>query len=131
MERLITKQQERLKYKMIIAVEGTKGFTDYEIFMRAMGVALSTPTVDLEIQVWSLGPHKINNFTAAFCNSSEHFLKTKGFKISFYKVTHAWVAENLNSVNYFSFFSLPNDPVSRMCKAAQSIEGCEVGIFRY
>ena len=62
MERLITKQQERLKYKMIIAVEGTKGFTDYEIFMRAMGVALSTPTVDSEIQVWSLGPHKINNF---------------------------------------------------------------------
>ena len=28
---------------MIIAVEGTKGFTDYETFMRAMGVALSQP----------------------------------------------------------------------------------------
>ncbi len=53
---------------MIIAVEGTKGFSDYEVFMRAMGVALSTPTVDSDIQVWSLGPHKINNFTAAFCN---------------------------------------------------------------
>jgi len=67
---------------VIIAVEGTKGFSDYEVFMRAMGVALSTPTVDSDIQVWSLGPHKINNFTAA-------------------------------------------------CKAAQDIEGCEVGIFRY
>jgi len=53
------------------------------------------------------------------------------FKISFYKVNHGWVAENLHSVNYFGFFSLPNDPVSRMCKAAQDIEGCEVGIFRY
>jgi hypothetical protein len=116
---------------MIIAVEGTKGFADYEIFMRAMGVALSNPTVDSEIQVWSLGPHKINSFTAAFCNSSEHFLKLKGFKISFYKVTHSWVAENLVNVNYFAYFSLPNDPTSRMCKAAQQIEGVEVGIFRY
>ncbi len=115
---------------MIIAVEGTKGFSDYEIFMRAMGVALSNPTVDSEIQVWSLGPHKINSFTAAFCNSSEHFLKLKGFKISFYKVAHQWVAENLNSVNYYAFFSLPKENESRMCRAAQLVEGCEVGIFR-
>ena len=31
---------------MIIVVEGTKSFNDYEIFMRAMGVALSTKTED-------------------------------------------------------------------------------------
>jgi hypothetical protein len=63
---------------MIIAVEGTKSFADYEIFMRAMSVALSN-IKDNEIQVWSLGPHAINNYTAAFCNSSENFLKQKGF----------------------------------------------------
>ena len=51
---------------MIICVEGTKSFEDYDIFMRAMGVALSIPMVDSDIQVWSLGPHKINSFTAAF-----------------------------------------------------------------
>ena len=28
---------------MIIVVEGTKSFEDYEVFMRAMGVALSNP----------------------------------------------------------------------------------------
>jgi hypothetical protein len=116
---------------MIIVVEGTKDFNDYEIFMRAMGVALSNPSLDSDIQVWSLGPHKINSFTAAFCNSSENFLKSKGLKISFYKVNHGWVAENLSSVNYFAFFSLPKEQESRMCKAAQQIEGCEVGIFRY
>ena len=115
---------------MIIAVEGTKEFQDYETFMRAMGVALSNPSLDSDIQVWSLGPHKINSFTAAFCNSSEHFLKLKGFKISFYKVAHQWVAENLNSVNYYAFFSLPKENESRMCRAAQLVEGCEVGIFR-
>lgn len=116
---------------MIIAVEGTKSFSDYDIFMRAMGVALSNPNVDRDIQVWSLGPHKINSFTAAFCNSSEHFLKVKGFKIAFYKVNAIWVAEHLNDVNYYAFFSLPKEPESRMCKAAQEIESCEVGIYRY
>lgn len=116
---------------MIIAVEGSKTFDNYDIFMRAMGVALSKPMSSNEIQVWSLGPHKINSFTASFCNSSESFLKNKGFKINFYKVSHAWVAENLSSVNYYAFFSLPKDQESRMCKAAQDIEGCEVGIFRY
>jgi hypothetical protein len=115
---------------MIIAVEGTKGFDDYETFMRAMGVALSNPNLDSDIQVWSLGPHKINSFTAAFCNSSEHFLKLKGFKVSFYKVSHQWVAENLHSVNYFAFFGQLKDDESRMFRSAKQIEGCEVGLFR-
>lgn len=116
---------------MIVTVEGTKDFNDYDIFMRAMTVALSSASTDNDIQIWSLGPHKINNFTASFCNSSENYLKSKGIKISFYKVNHKWVAENMHSVNYFAFFSLPKEPESRMCKAIQEVEGCEVGIFRY
>jgi len=116
---------------MIIAVEGTKSFDNYDIFMRAMGVALSLPSVDNDIQVWSLGPHKINSFTASFCNSSESFLKNKGFRIHFYKVGHAWVADNISSVNYYAFFSMPKESESKMCKLAQDIEGCEVGIFKY
>jgi len=116
---------------MIIAVEGTKQFENYDEFMRGMGVALSSPNVDSDIQVWSLGPHKINSFTAAFCNSSENFLKQKGFKIKFYKVNAIWTAEHLNDINYYLFFSQPKEPESRMCKAAQQVDGCEVAIFRY
>jgi hypothetical protein len=115
---------------MIIAVEGTKSFSDYEIFMRAMSVALSN-IKDNEIQVWSLGPHAINNFTAAFCNSSENFLKQKGFKISFHKVYAAWVSENIEHVNYFAFFSAPKESLSKMTMLAQGVDTCEVGVFRY
>lgn len=116
---------------MIIAVEGSKSFEDYEIFMRAMSVALSNPNIDSDIQVWSLGPHKVNSFTAAFCNSSENFLKQKGFRIKFHKVTSIWVAENISYVNYFAFFSKPSEGTSRMTKLAEETEGVEVGIFRY
>jgi hypothetical protein len=116
---------------MIIVVEGTKKFSDYEMFMRAMGVALSGISNDSNIQVWSAGPHAINNYTAAFCNSSENFLKQKGFKVKFSKAHPTWISDNLSYVNYFAFFSLPQEPVSRLTKQAQLVESCEVGIFRY
>lgn len=116
---------------MIVVVEGTKSFDNYDTFMRAMGVALSTNSTDEEIQVWSVGPHKVNSFTASFCNSSENFLRQKGYRIRFSRVNYNWVEENLGYVNYFAFFSLPNESVSRLTSKAQNIESCEVGIFRY
>jgi hypothetical protein len=115
---------------MVIAVEGTKSFSDYDIFMRAMGIALSNNT-ESEITIWSAGPHTINSFTAAFCNSSENFLKQKGFKIKFSKAPTFWVADNLSYVNYFAFFSSPKESLSRLAQQAELLESCELGIFRY
>lgn len=116
---------------MIIAVEGTKSFDTYDTFMRAMAIALSNTDESNEIQVWSAGPHKINSFTAAFCNSSENFLRQKGFKISFSKVHYSWIIENIEYVNYFGFFSNANESLSKLASKAIEKEGCEVGIFRY
>ena len=115
---------------MVIVVEGTKSFSDYDIFMRAMGIALSNNT-ESEITIWSAGPHTINSFTAAFCNSSENFLKQKGFKIKFSKAPTFWVADNLSYVNYFAFFSAPKESLSRLAQQAELLESCELGIFRY
>jgi hypothetical protein len=114
---------------MIIAVEGTKSFIDYETFMRAMGVALSQPKNDNTIEVWSAGPHKVNSFTAAFCNSSENYLKQKGFKISFKKLPYQYVADNIGYVDYLAFFSNKNEKVSKLVAEAE-LNGVEIGIFR-
>jgi hypothetical protein len=116
---------------MIIVVEGTKQFNNYETFMRAMVVALSNVKNGNEIQVWSLGPHRVNSFTASFCNSSENFLKQKGYTISFSKVYAGWVDENLQFVDYYAFLSDPNESLSRLAQKAKDLEGCELGIFRY
>lgn len=116
---------------MVIVVEGTRSFDNYDTFMRAMGVALSIDNRDEEIQVWSAGPHKVNSFTASFCNSSENFLRQKGYRIKFSRVPYSWIEENLLYVNYFAFFSSPNESISRLTKMAQQVESCEVGIFRY
>jgi S-methylmethionine-dependent homocysteine/selenocysteine methylase len=116
---------------MVIVVEGTKSFSDYELFMVGMAKALSHPMNESRIQVWTLGPHKINSFTAAFCNSSEDYLKQKGFKVSFSKVNLDWVKSNIEYVDFFGYFSLPKEPESKAMSYMQKQEGLQVGWFRY
>jgi len=116
---------------MIIAVEGSKTFDDYEIFMRGMGVALSDLKEDDSlVEVWSAGPYKINSFTAAFCNSSENYLKQKGIKVKFSKVPQGWLVENINHANHFLFFCNPNERGSRLTAEAE-LSNIEVSVFRF
>lgn len=115
---------------MIIAVQGTKSFTDYETFMRAMGVALSQPNNEDIIEVWSAGGYKINSFTAAFCNSAENYLKQKGYKVVFRKVPEKYISDNIDYVSYLAYFSKKNEAPSRLVAAAELAE-IEIGIYRY
>jgi len=114
---------------MIIVVEGSKTFGNYETFMRGMGVALSNLNED-SVTVWSAGPHKINNFTASFCNSVENYLKLKGHKIRFTKVNYKYVYDNLNMVDHLAYFSNPNEKKS-MLSAKAELSGIDVNIYRY
>lgn len=115
---------------MIVAVEGTKNFDDYELFMRGMSVALSQPSSGKDIEVWSAGPHKINSFTAAFCNSSENYLRNKGYKISFKKLPQKYISDNISSVGFLAYFSKKNEPTSMLVAAAE-LSDVETAIFRY
>lgn len=114
---------------MNIAVQGTKEFSDYTIFLRAMGVALSNVKSG-EFNVYTAGPAQINSFTAEFCNRSENSLKQRGIKVRFYKVPSSFIEENAESFNYFAFLSAPNQRPSRLA-AMMELSGVEVGIFRY
>jgi hypothetical protein len=114
---------------MNVAVQGTKEFSNYDSFMRAMGVALSS-IKDEEFNVYSAGPATVNSFTSQFCNISEEGLKRRGIKVKFYKVPPSYLEENWDSMDYFAFFSAPNQRPSRLTASAE-LEGVEVGIFRY
>ena len=114
---------------MNVAVQGTKEFSDYGVFMRAMGVALSSCN-DGEFNVYSIGPAQVNSFTSEFCNLSEEGLRRRGIKIRFYKVAPSWVEEKMSSMNYFAFLSTPNQRPSKLAAYAE-LFGVETGIFRY
>lgn len=117
--------------KMIIAVQGTADFEDYNVFIRAMGVALSgMKEGDNFIYIYSAGPAKINSMVSEFSNLSERSLRARGIKIKFYKVHYSWLEENMEQVNYFAFLSKPKQPVSKLVAKAE-LSNVEVGIFRY
>lgn len=116
---------------MIVAVQGTKSFNDYQVFLRAMGVALSNlDKTDKEFVIYTAGPSNINSFVSEFSNLSERSMKARGIKIKFYKAPPVWIEENMEYVNYFVFLSNPKEPVSKLTGVAE-LKNVEVGIFRY
>jgi hypothetical protein len=116
---------------MIIAVQGTKTFDDYPVFMRAMAVAMSgIQDEDKDILVYSVGPRKVNDFVTEFCNITERSLKARGIRIKFFRVPAAWAEENVSKFNYFAFLSNPGEKNSKLVSIAE-ISGTEVGTFRF
>ncbi len=116
---------------MIVLVNGTKSFNDYNVFIRAMGVAMSGMSEDdKSFIVYSLGPSKINSMVSEFCNLSERGMKSRGMKIKKYNVTQDWVEENLDSINYFVYLKLPNEKLSKLVALAE-LNNMEIGVFSY
>lgn len=116
---------------MIVAVQGTNEFSDYNVFIRAMGVALSNMNEDdKEFLIYSAGPAKINAMVSEFSNVSEKGMKARGKKIKFYKVPPSWIEENLEYVTYFAYLSKPKQSTSKLVAAAE-LKNIEVGLFQY
>lgn len=116
---------------MIVAIQGTKSFDDYTIFLRAMGTAMSDlQEDDKEILIYSVGPYNINAMGMEFTNISERSLKARGIKIKFNKVPYNWLRENILSVNYFAYFSKPKEPLSDLVDLAEA-KDISVGVYRY
>ena len=86
---------------MIVAVHGTADFDDYQVFLRAMGVAMSAlKDEDQYFYVYSAGPGALNSMVSEFVNLSERGMKSRGKKIKVYKVAPSWISDNINDFNY-------------------------------
>ena len=116
---------------MIVGVQGTSSFDDYQVFLRAMGVALSSMPVDDEyFYIYTAGPANINKMVMEFVNVSEKGMKSRGKKIKMFKVAPLWLSDNITDINYFVYLSKPKDVASKLVAQAQ-LNNVEVGIFQY
>jgi hypothetical protein len=116
---------------MIVGVQGTSSFEDYNVFLRSMGVALSSlQENDQYFYIYSAGPAKVNSMVMEFVNLSERSMKTRGKKIKFYKVAPEWISENMPDVNYFIFLSKEKENLSKLVSEAK-LNKIDVGIFNY
>lgn len=115
---------------MKVAVQGSKTFEDYQVFLRSMAVAMSSLSQGDELTIYTVGPHKVNNFVTGFANLSEDGLKARGMGVKYYRVSHTWLEERVDQMDYFVYLSNPDERPSRLVRSAES-KGVEVGIFRY
>jgi len=87
---------------MKILVYGTETFNDYSTFMRGLVVAIedSLYVNDTKIEVYTAGPHKVNDFTAEFINRTEDFFKQKKIKTKFNRIRKSDVIEKFDSYSF-------------------------------
>ena len=117
---------------MKVLVQGTKDFTDYQVLMRAMGVALSSMKPgDNEFQIYCVGPHKTNDLALSFANLTEDNLKGRGIKVKFYRLPAKLAEDKIDKFDYMAYLSNPeNRRLSALTNKAEE-NGVELGIFRY
>jgi hypothetical protein len=100
---------------MIVGVQGTSSFDNYNIFLRSMAVALSElKEQDKDFIIYSAGPNNINMMAMEFVNLSERGMKSRKKNIKFFKVNSEWIEENIKDINHFAFLSNPKEPVSKI-----------------
>jgi hypothetical protein len=100
---------------MIVGVQGTSSFNNYQIFLRSMAVALSELKEEDKIfHIYSAGPNNITMMAMEFSNLSEKGMKLRGKSIKFIKVTSEWMQENILEIDHFAFLSNPKEPVSKI-----------------
>ena len=117
---------------MKVLLQGTKDFTDYQVLMRAMGVALaSMKPGDKEFQIYSVGPHKTNDLAVSFANLTENSLKNRGIKVKFHKLPAKLAEDRIDRFDYMAYLAHPdNRRLSALTNKAEE-NGIELGIFRY
>lgn len=117
---------------MILVVQGSRNFEDYNIFLFAMRSVLSTikESGDNELIICSAGPRRINEMSLEFTNISQNSLKGMGVKLRTRKVTLDWVKDNIYNIDLLAYFSQPKEPKSPLVKFAED-KDVEVAIYRY
>jgi hypothetical protein len=115
---------------MNVLVQGSKTFSDYQVFMRAMGVALGSIEDD-EFVVYSIGPTKVNSFATEFVNLSERNLKARGIKPKLQKVPHSWGVDKLPQMDYVAYLCNANEKHTPTIIDLAEMAGLPNAIFRY
>lgn len=106
---------------MIVGVQGTPSFNNYNIFLRAMAVALSElKNEEKEFYLYSVGPGNINDMAMEFVNLSERGMKSRGKSIKLFRVTPQWLEENIDSFDHFAFVANSKERVSNLVSLSKS-----------
>lgn len=117
---------------MHLVIQGTKNFSEYSIFLRAVHTAMTVlqSSGDDKLTIFTAGPVNINNMVYEFFNVTERSLKSKGISAKVVKIPPKWINDNMATVDYFIFLSKPKEPLSEQAELADA-KDIELGVYRY
>ncbi len=117
---------------MKITVNGSRGFGNYDIFLRAMRVVLSemNKSDDKELVIYSAGPSNINSFAREFVNITERSMKSMGIRVRINNRPFSDIKNSISEMDYLAFFCLPNETKNALVEEAESFD-VEVGIYKF
>lgn len=117
---------------MKITVNGTRSFSNYDIFLRAMRVVLSemNKSEDKELIIYSAGPSNINSFAREFVNITERTMKSMGIRTRINNRPFSDIMNSIADMDYLAFFCLPNEGKNVLVDEAEAVN-VEVGIYKF
>jgi hypothetical protein len=117
---------------MKVAIQGSRNFNDYNVFLRAMRVVLSEieRNGDKELTIYSAGAVVTNQHATEFTNVAERTMKSLGLKTKLIKIPAGWLEENMSDMDYFAYFCAEKEKVSPLVQVADDLQ-VDAGIFRF
>ena len=114
---------------MIVVTQGSRTFSDYSIFLRAMLTSLSMmDPEDKEFTIYAVGPVRVNQMSEEYINVSN--FRARGIRAKFMRVNEEFVKNNIDKVDYVTYFCTKGEPISGLIDFAEE-NNVEVGPYRY
>lgn len=118
---------------MKVIVAGSKGYSKYDVFKRALAAVLEDMKEDEDksFYIYGLGPNEINSFGQEFSNITENYLKSHGISISFFRMPEREALRRIfdNSINRVLYFG-KSEAHNNIVKAAQAAD-VDVHVYKY
>lgn len=116
---------------MIVAIQGTKAFDDYGIFMfAARSILTSVSEDDKSLLILTSGPFKVNDMVYEFFGVSDRSLRARGIKVKIVKVPPSAIKERLFEIDFLVFLSKPKEDLSPLMQHAKA-KDFDIRWFRY
>lgn len=114
---------------MMVAVQGSKAFNDYSVFLSGMALVLRRlKDQDTELVIFSAGPKRIGEMALEFVNVSN--FKARGIKAKVVMVPESFVRENHFKLESFHYFCNEKETFSSLVNFLDNKE-VDVQIHRY
>jgi hypothetical protein len=114
---------------MMIGIQGSRAFNDYNIFMHGMALPLRRLAgTEKELTILSAGPKRIKDMAIEFKNVSD--FKSRGITVRVIPVPESWFRSNFYRLEMFSYFCTRKELPSSLANFLDS-KDVDVQVHRY